>query len=197
MALSIARKGYSLIDKSTLKLIFTGKIRDSLHDTIPFTEEERIIINSKEFQRLRRIYQTAFTHYAFPGATHTRFQHSLGVMHVAGLMLNSIITNQRSLLSSLETACFSTPKHICESLWENEKVNGSLSDTKKAVEFLENSPYLAQCLRFAALLHDCGHAPFSHSGERFMITWTELEKSYNLLMLPSGLKILSNIKLKN
>lgn len=189
MALTITQKGYSLIDKNTSKLIFTGKIRDSLHDTISFTEEEKIIINTKEFQRLRRISQTAFTHYAFPGATHTRFEHSLGVMHVAGLMLNSIVTNQRRLLESLDFACKSTPKHICNSLLENEKLNGSLSMTKDALDYLEFSPYLAQCLRFAALLHDLGHAPFSHSGERFMVTWGEFEANIEKIEIPKWLKI--------
>jgi uncharacterized protein len=188
MALTIARKGYSIIDKNTLKLIFTGKIRDSLHDTIPFTEEEKTIINTKEFQRLRRISQTAFTHYAFPGATHTRFEHSLGVMHVAGLMLNSIITNQRRLLESVDFACESTPKHIYEALLENEKLNGSLSTTKDALDFLEFSPYLTQCLRFAALLHDIGHAPFSHSGERFMVSWEEFGTSLDQTETPKWLK---------
>ncbi len=188
MALTIARKGYSIIDKNTSKLIFTGKIRDSLHDTIPFTEEEKIIINTKEFQRLRRISQTAFTHYAFPGATHTRFEHSLGVMHVAGLMLNSIIANQRRLLEYLEFACESTPKHIYETLLENEKLNGSLSMTQEALNCLEFSPYLAQCLRFAALLHDIGHAPFSHSGERFMVTWEEFETKIESIEASNWLK---------
>ena len=41
MVTTITRKGYSIIDKTTLKLKYTGKIRDSLHDTIPFTEAEK------------------------------------------------------------------------------------------------------------------------------------------------------------
>ena len=44
---------------------FIGKIRDPLHDTIPFTAEERVIIDRPEFQRLRRIHQTAFIQYVF------------------------------------------------------------------------------------------------------------------------------------
>ncbi len=188
MVHTVARKGYSIIDKNTSKLIFTGKIRDSLHDTIPFTEEEKTIINTKEFQRLRRISQTAFTQYAFPGATHTRFEHSLGVMHVASLMLNSIFANQRRLLESLDFACEMNPKHIYETLLETEKLNGSLSMTQNALDCLEFSPYLAQCLRFAALLHDIGHAPFSHSGERFMVTWEEFETNIENIEAPNWLK---------
>ena len=188
MALTITRKGYSIIDKKTLKLIFTGKIRDSLHDTIPFTDGEKKVINSKEFQKLRRISQTAFTLYAFPGATHTRFEHSLGVMHVADLMLNSIINNQKRLLESLDLTCEDTPKHSIEFFLENEKINGSLSMTKNALHYLENCPYITQCLRFAALLHDIGHAPYSHSGERFMVTWKNFEENLPHLDAPEWLK---------
>ncbi|BBH54549.1 HD domain-containing protein [Fluviispira sanaruensis] len=187
MGLISGWKGYSIVDKNTSSLTFIGKIRDSLHDTIPFTEAEKIIIDRPEFQRLRRINQTAFTQYAFPGASHSRFEHSLGVMHVAGLVLNSIIANQRRMLSALNSAYQATPKHICENLWEYEKTNGSLSSTDKALNFLEQSVYLSQCLRFAALLHDCGHAPFSHSGERFMMSWKNFENNIDSLKLPDWL----------
>ena len=49
-------------------------------------------INSPAFQRLRRIQQLALTSYIYPGATHTRFEHSLGTMNFASLMFDAIIS---------------------------------------------------------------------------------------------------------
>ncbi len=50
---------------------------------IELTEEEWELVNTAAFQRLRRIHQLAMTMLVFPGATHTRFEHSLGTRHVA------------------------------------------------------------------------------------------------------------------
>ncbi len=187
MVTTITRKGYSIIDKTTLKLKYTGKIRDSLHDTIPFTEAEKIIINRQEFQRLRRITQTAFTSYAFPGASHSRFEHSLGVMHVADLMVHSIFQNQKRLIESLDENLSEIPQNIFSYLEKNEQENGSIRATKQALEYLEKKPYLIQCLRFAALLHDIGHAPFSHSCEKFMVSWQTFLDNLPQLNLPKWL----------
>lgn len=63
-------------------------IRDPVHRTIPFSSDEREIINNPLFQRLRRIRQTAFLNLVFPGATHDRFSHSLGAMHLAGVLFD-------------------------------------------------------------------------------------------------------------
>ena len=70
-----------------------------------------------------------FTFYAFPGATHTRFEHSLGVMHVASLMQHAIVNNQRRLIESLNFAKELTPKNLYENLLENENEQGSLQLT--------------------------------------------------------------------
>ena len=55
-------------------------IFDSLHGFIKITSAEKQIINSLYFQRLRDIKQLSFAYYVFPGAVHTRFSHSLGVL---------------------------------------------------------------------------------------------------------------------
>ena len=64
---------------------FVGEIADPIHKFIRFTDLERKIIDSSVFQRLRRIKQLAGAHLVYPGAQHSRFEHSLGTMHVAGL----------------------------------------------------------------------------------------------------------------
>jgi uncharacterized protein len=64
---------------------FVGEIADPIHRFIRFTELEKKIIDSKIFQRLRRIKQLAGAHLVYPAAQHSRFEHSLGTMHLAGL----------------------------------------------------------------------------------------------------------------
>ncbi len=62
---------------------YPHRVRDPIHGFIHFSEEERRIIDSREFQRLRFVGQLALTYYVYPSAMHTRFEHSLGVMEMA------------------------------------------------------------------------------------------------------------------
>ena len=59
-------------------------IIDPIHDFIRVFDSELKIIDNPIFQRLRRIRQLSGAHLTYPGAQHTRFEHSLGVMHIAG-----------------------------------------------------------------------------------------------------------------
>jgi HD superfamily phosphohydrolase len=61
-------------------------IYDELHGYIKLVGVVRDIVYTKVFQRLRRIKQLPFAWYVYPGATHTRFSHSLGSMHIADLI---------------------------------------------------------------------------------------------------------------
>lgn len=63
---------------------FIGEITDPVHRYIGFSEVERDIIDTSVFQRLRRIRQLAGAHLVYPSAQHSRFEHSLGTMHIAG-----------------------------------------------------------------------------------------------------------------
>ncbi len=60
-------------------------IKDPVHGYIEVYKHEKCIIDSPAFQRLRRLKQLPTSHYVYPGAVHTRFNHSLGVMHVSGV----------------------------------------------------------------------------------------------------------------
>ena len=103
----------------------TYRIRDPIHGLIELSEREVALINTKVFQRLRRIRQLAMAFLVYPGALHTRFDHSLGVMHIVG--------------------------RICSRLKELESNDVNDRDVK--------------LMRFAALIHDVGHGPFSHVSE--------------------------------
>lgn len=65
-------------------------IKDPLHGYISLSEEEKNVIDSPKMQRLRRIRQLGLSYLVYPGATHTRFQHSLGVMHLASKFADSL-----------------------------------------------------------------------------------------------------------
>lgn len=65
-------------------------IRDPIHRTIRLTTDELAIVETPVFQRLRGIKQLGFADHAFPGATHTRFAHSLGAMEMASRMFDAV-----------------------------------------------------------------------------------------------------------
>lgn len=66
-------------------------INDNIYGGIGVTCKEFEIINTRAFQRLRRIKQQGFNSYVFPSADHTRFSHSLGVLHIMGKMVDRLI----------------------------------------------------------------------------------------------------------
>lgn len=73
-------------------------VSDPLYGYVYFnTEIEEPLINSVLLQRLRYIMQLQTAHYVYPGAVHTRFQHSLGVMHLSGLMAEDAISKVASM----------------------------------------------------------------------------------------------------
>ena len=124
------------------------EFRCPIHGFIGLNEWEREIISQTAFQRLRRIRQLAWTDQVYPGAMHTRFEHSLGVMHTATLMYDALRERSRRLLES--------------ELAYNE--DGLGRDR--------------QLVRLAALLHDVGHAPFSHAAEELLPTQEGGEGKY-------------------
>lgn len=114
------------------------EIRCPVYGFIPLDSWEHDIIETPEFQRLRRIRQLAWTDYVYPGAMHTRFEHTLGVAHMAGLLFDQL-TRENS----------ASRKLIIEHLGGNA----------------HHLPRFRRIVRLAALLHDIGHSPFSHAAE--------------------------------
>ena len=83
-------------------------IRDALWDTIRLDPVARRIIDTAAFQRLRYIKQLGHAHLVYPGATHTRFDHAVGVYHLARRALT--VLDERGELASLDTVdCRITP----------------------------------------------------------------------------------------
>ncbi len=124
------------------------EIRDPILGFVTINEWEREIINHWAFQRLRRIKQLAWTDMVYPGATHTRFEHSLGVMQIATRMFNSIVDKRKDYLKS--------ELNFTEDGFGRDCV----------------------LVRLAGLLHDIGHSPFSHAGEELMPVNPETDEPY-------------------
>ena len=110
------------------------RLRDPIHGFIELSELELEIVDSAPFQRLRNIKQLATTYLVYHGAEHTRFGHSLGVMHLVDRAFRSATAN-----------------------YQAEQGEPLFSDT--------DSAWYRQLLRLIALVHDLGHAPFSHGSE--------------------------------
>jgi uncharacterized protein len=68
---------------------YWGEIKDPVHGYIYVTESEKTMIDSYPMQRLRRLRQLAGSEYVYPGANHTRFEHCIGVMYLAGKTLEN------------------------------------------------------------------------------------------------------------
>ncbi len=152
---------------SKANLEFSRRVRDNLHGTIELTKAEDKVLSHPYFQRLRRIKQTAFLSYIFPGASHTRFEHSLGVMSLASRAWSSIFENQLRLFRNTQK------QELFEQLEKSGidgegELHGLLTPTFEWINEIFANSYYEKVLRFAALLHDVGHPPFSHSGEIFL-----------------------------
>src|SRR3984893_8951863 len=72
------------------------EIRDPIHVFVRLDSDEREVLNSEPFQRLRHIHQLALSYLVYPGATHRRFEHSLGVMELAGRVYD-VVTDPESV----------------------------------------------------------------------------------------------------
>jgi len=97
-------------------------INDTIHGSFSIDGVREELLSTPEFNKLSHIKQLGLAHLVFPGAHHTRFEHSLGVSHIAGKMADSL----------------------------------SLSNEESTI------------VEVAAMLHDVGHGPYSHTLEHIL-----------------------------
>ena len=82
------------IDMTLMPMAVHGKtIRDPIQLDIELTPLEIRVIDTQDFQRLRHIKELATANFVFPGATHTRFEHSIGTLAAAKAMINAVKSN--------------------------------------------------------------------------------------------------------
>jgi len=111
-----------------------------VHKFVTFTEREGLIRDHPACQRLRGVYQLGQTHLVYIGATHRRFEHAIGTVHVAQAMIDAVNRNCRA-------------KRKPEDLGEKWLVDSQIGPDEVAL------------IRLAALLHDVGHLPAGHTLE--------------------------------
>src|SRR5712691_4726410 len=93
--ISLMELSYRSNRRSTV-MKHSHEFRDPIHTFISVRTDERKVIDSRPFQRLRHIHQLALSYLVYPGATHKRFEHSLGVMDLAGRVYD-IVTDPANL----------------------------------------------------------------------------------------------------
>lgn len=129
-------------------------ILEPIHGLVRLSDDEVGVVDHALFQRLRKIKQNGLLYLVFPAATHTRFEHSLGALFVANAML--------------------------ESLWFNSSVGATKGTVRSlaaagpgdAIVLSEAVPIdcVRRVARLAALAHDMGHGPLSHTFDSFAPT---------------------------
>ncbi|ABW01726.1 HD domain-containing protein [Caldivirga maquilingensis] len=113
------------------------ELRDPIHGWIRLSIDEARLLDDDVFvQRLRRITQDGLAHYVYPSARGSRFEHSLGTMYLATLMVERVLSeaNEQSLRSLMDAL--------------------GLHD--------EGVSAIRQYVRLSGLHHDIGHPPLSH-----------------------------------
>ncbi|MBQ0798516.1 MAG: hypothetical protein KBT63_04470 [Porticoccaceae bacterium] len=138
-------------------------ITDPIHGDIYLNNLEKQLADSVPMQRLRRVRQLGTTHLIYPGATHSRFSHSLGALRVVQDLLDAVLTQQNS-------------PHAVNDLFME------FSPDKKDYNLIVAEATILA--RLGGLLHDLCHVPFGHSVEDdldILVEHDENEDRFNFL----------------
>jgi HD superfamily phosphohydrolase len=138
------------------------EIRDPIHVFIQLDSDERRVLDSAAFQRLRYVHQLALTYLIYPAATHKRFEHSLGAMDLVTKVFDVV----------------TAPENVTD---EVRQLVPEISDPKKR-------NYWRGVVRMAAMCHDIGHLPFSHAAEHLLPAGWDHERLTNEIITSGEMK---------
>lgn len=145
------------------------EIRDPIHGFIRLDSGERRLLDSEPLQRLRYVHQLAMTYLVYPGATHRRFEHSLGVMELATRIYDAVTREERLM----------------------DEVRDQLPELNEY-----GRAYWRRVLRVAALCHDVGHLPFSHGAEAGLLPegWRHEDLTREIILSKEFHNLCSDLK---
>jgi HD superfamily phosphohydrolase len=127
-------------------------ITDPIHADIYLTKLEREMVDTPTFQRLRRVRQLGTTHLVYPGATHTRFAHSLGALRSVQDLFDAAYDQRNG-------------HHAVPDLFDEWEQDARESGGDWRAPFGRKVAEAIVLARLGALLHDICHVPFGHSLE--------------------------------
>ncbi|XP_074500272.1 deoxynucleoside triphosphate triphosphohydrolase SAMHD1-like [Sebastes fasciatus] len=130
---------------------------DPIHGTVELPPLLIKMIDTPQFQRLRYIKQLGGAYFVYPGASHNRFEHSIGVAHLAGKLAKALQTRQKE-----DSEITKAPK-------TRQKDDPEITEAQKTRLEYEITDRDILCVQIAGLCHDLGHGPFSHMFEQMFI----------------------------
>ncbi|MGQ4892444.1 MAG: HD domain-containing protein [Candidatus Njordarchaeia archaeon] len=145
-----------LTDEGLPYSIGVKTIKDPIHGYITVGKHEMQILDHPLFQRLRRIKQLQTAYLVYPGAEHSRFQHSLGVMHLSGKFALALVRNTVGYRGKRASENYIIPKMY----------NLEIDDARDLVSHL-------LAIRIAGMLHDVGHGPYAHAFDEQIVSKSE------------------------
>lgn len=145
-----------------------GQIHDSIHGIIKMSNLAFKIVDTPYYQRLRSLKQLGSANKIYPNASHSRFEHSIGVYHLASRILTSIKMN-------------SDPTLLNSWLADVPELKDYYTRTYKELNHEKLDDYVCELVKIAALCHDLGHGPFSHVFDDVFIPAIRAERELNNL----------------
>jgi len=166
---------------------------DPIHGLIDLHPLLVKIIDTPEFQRLRNIKQLGMCYYVYPGASHNRFEHSIGVCHLAGRFVRELkakLKDDDGEVQDADGKVQDADENVQYADLKVQDTDGKVQDIKGKVQDadgkvqgaageiqdaegevlkLEVTDEEVLCVEIAGLCHDLGHGPFSHAFDKTLV----------------------------